>query len=181
MSSHKPEVPQKPRHIPPPVPLRTNKPLPSKQSNPGAPPPLTQPQPGPGVLEGSDYPMNPTWFFHSPPPAGAGSEIRQLKERPRAAVDLPPKMCMKTVPVLPVKPPGNSLPPIRSPPPTAGPKSAIDTTDCSGGRRESIPRDLNFTNEIKSRCSQRLTERLPPQVHYNSNVSIHVRPFIKVS
>lgn len=167
MSSSKPEVPQKPRHIPPPVPLRVNK-LPSSQQQQL----LTQSPVPPQPAQDSEYPMNATWLFHSPPPPNGGPEQKQrsdwIKEQRtrQAAADLPPKLCLKSVPVLPVKPQNKS--PLPQPA-----KSSAEEASCPENKLITPPRrDLNFANEIKSRCSQRLTERLPPQVHYSTNVSI---------
>ena len=160
--SSKPEVPLKPRNIPPPVPLRTNKP----QQTGGQQEPSAAASPAvansASVVDGESYPMNPTWFFHSPPPSAGGGGTG-MKQRPDW--DLPPKLCIKSVPVLPVKPQNNS-PTIRSPP-ISGLKSGDSEPAMILPRK-----DLNFAKEIKSRCSQRLTERLPPQMHYSSNVSI---------
>lgn len=183
--SNKPEVPQKPRHLPPPpVPLRTNKPQQqSQQQTAAGVPPPSLPHPGTTSTGGldSDYPMNPTWFFHSPPPSCGSlkSSSDWIKERTKAAVDLPPKLCLKSVPVLPVRPSNQKpSPAVKSPPVIAvksvesSSSSSSESSSSSSGPKSLPRRDLNFTNEIKSRCSQRLTERLPPQVHYNSNVSI---------
>lgn len=161
----KPQLPPKPVAAPP-VPLRTNKPQLQTQVNNVA-----------NELD-TEYPMNATWLFHPP---GSGGGVSRGEEKPRnewikerakaaAAVDLPPKLCLKSVPVLPVKPQSN-VTASKSPP--LGPGTRKDE---GGNPLDSAPikRDLNFTNEIKSRCIQRLTERLPPQVHYNANnVSIN--------
>lgn len=183
--SNKPEVPQKPRHLPPPpVPLRTNKPQQQSHQQTAAEAPLPLP-PGTTSTGGgldSDYPMNPTWFFHSPPSSEICGSLKQnsssdwIKERTKAAVDLPPKLCLKSVPVLPVRPSNQQhSPAVKSPPVVMAVKSAESSSSSSSeSSSSSAPRrDLNFTKEIKSRCSQRLTERLPPQVHYNSNVSTY--------
>lgn len=177
-SRNKPEVPLKPtRTLPPPVPLRAANRQPSQQhhqdtttTTTGGLPPTGGP---PASLDTCDYPMNATWLFHAPP--SSGNEIggikrtEWIKERSKAAaaVDLPPKLCLKSVPVLPVKPNQNNSAHLVKSPKSADLKDSTPATTTT-----IIPRrDLNFTNEIKSRCSQRLTERLPPQVHY-SKVSI---------
>lgn len=157
----KPEVPQKPRNVPPPVPLRTNKPQ-TVNAN------ASQPSVFPGLV--TEYPMNATWLFHSPPPVEKRT-VADIKQRAELIKDnLPPKLTLKSVPVLPVKP-GVKTPPLTGNRPSSA--SSTATQDSGPGPNHPPRRDLNFTNEIKSRCSQRLTERLPPQVHYGSNVSIY--------
>lgn len=161
-STSKPEIPQKPRMLlPPPVPKRTNP---------------QRAQPAVVGLE-SDYPMNATWLFHAP--AGSGGDdpeilggLKQqqqqewlIRERVNAnapaTVELPPKMNMKNVPVLPVKVQSQSSSAVQ--PPGKLPQGGSPTA-------QQIIRDVNFANEIKSRCIQRLLEKLPPQVHYVSSL-----------
>lgn len=135
----KPEIPQKPRSVPPP-------PVPKR---------IPRPQPP----ETSDYPMNATWLFHPAVGGGgdepeillglkAGSKTDWMRANP---TELPPKMNIKsTTHKIPT-----SVQSSKSPPP-------------SGSGPGSIIRDANFANEIKNRCIQRLLEKLPPQVHYVS-------------
>lgn len=166
-SSSKPLVAQKPRNPPPPpVPLRIPR-QPSQQQQTTTTTGSSLPAAGPTPPLDSDYPMNATWLFHAP--AGGAADIGSSTKRSewikdRKGVDLPPKMCLKSVPVLPVKPPNNSSVGVKLTKP-----EPAEIKDASGPTATTIAprRDLNFTNEIKSRCSQRLTERLPPQVHYN--------------
>lgn len=165
-SSSKPLVAQKPRNPPPPpVPLRIPRQQQSQQqqTTTGSSLPAAA---GPPPSLDSDYPMNATWLFHAP---AGGADIGSGTKRSdwikdRKGVDLPPKLCLKSVPVLPVKPQNNSSVGVKLTKP-----EPVEIRDASGPITTTIAprRDLNFANEIKSRCSQRLTERLPPQVHYN--------------
>lgn len=148
-SSNKPELPVKPQHIPPPpVPLRTNR--------------IQQSQVSAQVSANKDYPMNATWLFHAPPPTQEANVDRKqwIRERTNTAGDLPPKLCHKTVPVLPVKTQSHSA------------DSSLNVKPSPGPRTTEVARDINFSKEIKSRCIQRLIEKLPPQVHCSTNVSI---------